>query len=213
MAADKIQTIRLRNDFYRDGFQKALLALGIILTAIILLIATSIYLMMTKPSPIYFRTGEEWRVLPSVPVEEPYLKPSDLVQWVSQALPDSFEYDFIDYMTEIKVHQRYFTTDGWQKFTDILNRYANYNKIMKDKLFVMAFPEGAPFILNQGILAGKYAWWVQMPLNVSYSSLGRAYNEELLFQVLVVRVPTLNNLYGVGIDNIVISTTEKKAGA
>src|SRR5690242_3880191 len=131
MAADEIQTIRLRNDFYRDGFRKALLALGIISVTVVLLIATFIYLIVTKPSPIYFATGDEWRVLPNAPLDQPYLRSSDLVQWVSKALPDSFQYDFIDYMAKFKDHQQYFTDQGWQVFVNIINRYASFNKVTK----------------------------------------------------------------------------------
>jgi hypothetical protein len=33
----------------------------------------------------------------------------------------------------------------------------------------------------------------------------------LVLQVLVLRVPTLNNLYGVSIDNIIVVTNKTKA--
>ena len=54
MAGEELQVIRLRNDFYRDGFKKMMFALSILLTAVILLIATSIYLFVNKPQPITF---------------------------------------------------------------------------------------------------------------------------------------------------------------
>ena len=44
------------------------------------------------------------------------------------------------------------------------------------------------------------SWWVQMLININYSG---GYTQPLNLQVLIVRVPTLNNLYGVAIENII----------
>ena len=73
------------------------------------------------------------------------------------------------------------------------------------KLFVSATPYGAPIILNQGVLNGKYAWWVQMPLTLNYTNEDRTHAETIQVQALIVRVPLLNNLDGVSIDNIVVT--------
>src|SRR5688572_30035886 len=93
-------TIQLKNDFYRDGFYKVLLALGLILIAIFLLVALSLYLHFSKPEPVDFSVGTEFRVLQPVPTDQPYLSTADLLQWVSQTLPKVFSYDFVSYSAQ-----------------------------------------------------------------------------------------------------------------
>ncbi len=203
------QVVHLRSDFYRDGFRKILFALGIAVLVTLLLIATVIYLLLDKPPPVNFSTDSEWRIVKSVPVDQPYLSTPDLIQWVSQ-VPTLFNYDFVNYKSELQTNAQYFTENGWKKFLDLLNSYIPYATIMNAKLFVNGTAEGAPYVINEGLLAGRYSWWVQMSVNINYSS---RYAQLLNLQVLVVRVPTLNNLYGVAIDNIISpdnkSTKEK----
>ncbi|HLB57302.1 MAG TPA: DotI/IcmL/TraM family protein [Gammaproteobacteria bacterium] len=209
MAGDALQVIRLRNDFYRDGFHKVLLALGMILFAIILLVATSLYLFLAKPPPVNFASDNEWRIVPAVPLNQPYLKTADLIQWVSTVLPDVFTYDFINYKNQLNANAPNFTDAGWSKLLGVLNNYEGYTAVVNAKLFVNGSAGGAPFILNQGLLSGKYGWWVQMPINLGYSSYERNYTQPITLQILVVRIPTLNNLYGVAIDNIVVVSNNR----
>ncbi len=206
MAEEELQVVSLKDDFYRDGFYKALSAFGILLVAIILLSAASLYLQFSKPSPVEFVTGDEFRTVPPVPVNLPYLKLPDLIQWVSDILPQAFHYDFVDYNDELKANMQYFTDNGWKNYSDLLKMYADANTIATSKLFVNATPDGAPFIINQGLLPeGYYGWWIQMPINLSYSSSIKGSNIPLTMQVLVVRVPTLNNLSGIGIEKMIVT--------
>lgn len=206
MAAEEREVVRLKSTFYRDGFYKILIALSTVLTAIVFLIGISIFIYMDKPKPVYFHTDNEWRILPPVPLDKPYLKVPDLVQWVSTALPSVFTYDFINYTKQLQNASQYFTPNGWQKFLEQINHYANYNEVLTSKMFISANPAGAPIILNQGLLEGRYAWWILMPINVNYIIPEKRNNTvPLEIRALVVRVPTLNNIDGVGIENIIIS--------
>lgn len=208
MANEELQLVRLRDEFYRDGFARVLFAMAIIVLSIGLLVAVSVFIIITKPSPVIFAVGNEARVIPPVPVDQAYLKTPDLIQWVTTILPKTFEYDFINYASELKDVPKYFTPNGWKIFSDVLNTYVNYNDIQTKKLFVTAAVAGAPFILNQGLLQGRYAWWVQMPLTIGYSSYDKTGTQVITIQALVVRVPTIDNFYGVAIDNIIVQKGE-----
>lgn len=203
--ATELEVVRLKTTFYRDGFYKVLTAFITIVTAIIFLIGISVYLYLDKPKPVYFHTDNEWRVLSPVPLDKVYLTVPELVQWVSSVLPKAFTYDFINYTKQLQNVSQYFTPNGWQKFLDQINQYANYNQVVNGKLFLNASPAGAPIILNQGLLEGRYAWWILMPINVNYISSEKSTTFPLEMRVLIVRVPTLNNIDGVGIENIMVS--------
>jgi intracellular multiplication protein IcmL len=204
MVEEELQIIRLRNDFYRDGFQKLLLALGVITTAIGLLVAAFLYLFFVKPVPIHFATDDEWRILAPIPVDKPYLSTANLLQWVSETFSTVFNFDFLNYSKKQAEYQQYFTENGLKKYTDLLNFYVPISSVQKSKSVIVGTLNGGPFIVNQGLLNKRYAWWVQLPININFSGYDRNYTQPLVLQVLVVRVPTLNNLSGVVIDNLVI---------
>ncbi|TAK74361.1 MAG: type IV secretion protein DotI [Gammaproteobacteria bacterium] len=204
--AEELQVVEIREDFYRDSFGKVILILLSVCVAIALLAALSGYLYLTKPSPVTFVVDNEWRVKSPVPIDQPYLSTPDLLQWTSDALRKAFVYDFYEYNTQLKTASQYFTADGWKVFLDQLNSYASYNDVQAKKLFVTATPASAPFILQQGLLSGRYAWWVQMPININYYAANNQFSARTLtLQVLVVRVATTNNLNGVGIDNVIVA--------
>ena len=196
---EEFQVVQLRTDFYRDGFRKILFALGIAVGVTVLLLSTVIYLLLDTPAPVNFSTDNEWRIVKPVPMDQPYLSTPDLIQWVS-VLPTLFNYDFVNYKSELQDNAQYFTDNGWKKFLDLLNSYIPYATIVSSKLFVNGTADGAPYVINEGLLAKKYSWWVQMLININYSG---GYTQPLNLQVLIVRVPTLNNLYGVAIENII----------
>ena len=205
-AEEVLEEITLRTYFYRDGFALLLTMLGAAFTFIVILSVIAGYLFFHKPPPILFSVGNEWRVLSPVPVEQPYLNTADLLQWVTNVLTKIFDFDFVHYDIELSQASQYFTSAGWNVFLNQINNYADYQTIQNTKLFVTATPTGAPFILNQGILQGRYAWWVQVPITLNYNNGIKVISKSITLQIFVVRIPTQNNLSGVGIDNILVVT-------
>lgn len=213
MAEEEVQTLTLNDDFYRDSFIKFVSISFFFCVCIVVIIAASIYLVITKPPPITFQVNEDWRVVKLVPVNEPYLTESNMLQWVSDVLPKVFVFDFLSYNDQLKEASSYFTTDGWQVFLNQLNNYVNYNKVQTDRMFVNAAPTGAPSVLNKGLISGRYGWWVEMPIEITYVSEVSTKTRPITLHVLVVRVPTKNNLDGVGIDNVIIAKDVTGLGA
>jgi intracellular multiplication protein IcmL len=197
--------VELRDGFYRDSIGKILFIFLSTLFSILILILLSIYFYMDKPPPITFPVEAEMRVQKPVPLNLPYLSTPDLLQWVANVFPKAFTFDFNNYNDQLKTNANAFTTDGWTAFLNQLNIYANYNNVQAYKIFVTAEPFSAPFILREGVLpdSGKYGWWVQMPVTISYAGFKPPSTVNITFQVLVVRVPTLNNLMGVAIDDVI----------
>jgi intracellular multiplication protein IcmL len=208
MAEDELQIVRLKTDYYRDGVSRILVAIAMVITTVIVLIALLIYLMVSKPEPVYFSTDDEFRVLSPVPIAQPYLSDADLYQWVSQALPMAFTYDFLNYNSQQQEIMHYFTPAGWQNLQGHINNFhLDFNSLQRAKMFVNAELTGAPFIINKGLLEGKYAWYVQIPLNLSYSN--SMSSRALVVVAKVVRISTVDNLEGVAIDNMSITTSQE----
>lgn len=206
MADNEFEIAGLRDDYYRDSFGKLMLIMAAMVLAIVILLLTSFYLYMSEPPPTTFPVYNEWRVQPDVPLEQAYLDTPTLLQWVSDTLREVFNFDFIHYNEQLKDSASNFTDDGWRIFLDQLNNYAHYNEIQSKKMFINSAPDSAPTLLNPGgILLGRWAWWVQAPIVINYIGNEGRSTKTLMLQVLVVRVPTLNNLMGVAIDNIIVA--------
>jgi len=208
MAGEELEVVRLRNDFYRDGFYRVFIALLMIILAIVSLATASIYLYLHKPPPVIFYTDSDLRAFPPVPVTEPYMKQVDLIQWASDVIPAAFTFDFVNYDQELKNLEQYFTPNGWEALKTQLNIYANQDVIQTSKLFVNAHAAGAPIIPNQGVIDGRYGWWVQMPIDIKFLNTSKHYDSRIVVQILIIRVPTLDNLTGISIDNVLIPTKE-----
>ena len=205
MADENLRIVTIQDDFYRDGFKKILIVLLMVLFAIVLLASISIYLHYTKPSPTTFFVDREFRVQGAVSVDQPYLSEPDMLQWVGASIPRAFSYDFLHYNDQLKKAQTFFTENGWQVFLNHLNNYVSYNYVTTNKLFVNGTPAGAPYILDQRVLSGRYAWLVQMPVLLKMTGYGVNSAKTLTLQILVVRISTLNNLNGIAIDNVLVT--------
>lgn len=206
MMAEVEQVVELKDDFYKDQFGKIITITISLCVAIGLLIALIIYLYVSKPAPMYFPVDEDWRVQPTIPVDKPYISTPDLLQWVSEVIPKSFSLDFVNYNNQISDMSKYFTPDGYKVFLNQLSIYASYNNVQDNKQFISGSLEGAPTVINQGLLSGKYGWWVQVPVSIEYTGIKNVPSKDLTLQILIVRVPTLSNLVGVGIDNVIVSS-------
>jgi len=205
MAGEEVTVIELQDQFYRDSVGKLMIAYASIAIAICFMIGIAIYLYMDKPPPITFAVDNEMRVQAPVPLSKPYLSDPDLLQWIAEVLPKVFVYDFNYYDDQLAKAKQYFTENGWATFSNQLNIFANYNTVQASKLFITGTIDGAPTISNSAIVEGtdKYGWLVQIPLTIKYDGYQPMADKKVTFQVLVVRVSTLNNLVGVAIDNII----------
>ena len=205
MNSEETSNLKLRDAFYRDSFGKVMFILMSMIVSVAIIGCISVYLYLDKPLPVIFSVQEDMRVQKSVPLDQPYLLTPDILQWVADVFPKAFILDFNHYNDQLKFNSKYFTSDGWAAFLNQLNIYANYNNVQAYKLFITATPGAAPVVLRDGVLpdSGKYGWWVQMPITINYDGYKPPPSVALTFQILVVRVPTLDNLTGIGINDVI----------
>lgn len=208
--AQETEIVVLHDDFYRDGFATLLSVVMGLFAALGAIIFLMIYLDVTKPPPVTFTVGNEWRIQDPVPLDQPYHPLADVLQWISEVLPNSFDFDFQNYNEQLQKAQHNFTAKGWEKFLAQLNVYANYNSVQTNKLFIDGAPGSAPSVINQGLILGRYGWWIEMPIRIRYSGNNRSFTDELKLRILIVRVPTLNNLAGIGIDDVILISGASK---
>ncbi len=204
---DALVVVKNRNDFYRDNYRKVV---GMLLFSVLIMTILAgglIYLVANPPQPRYFATTIDGRISPLVPLDQPNIAPSALLQWANTAAISAYTYNFVNYRQALQEAQNYFTPDGWSAFMEALNSSNNLTAVIAKKLVVSAVATGAPIILQQGILSGIYAWRVQMPMLVTYQSASQFSRQSIIVTMLITRVSTLNSPQGIGIAQFVAAGT------
>jgi len=191
----------VRNEFYRDGY-RTLLRLALILSVIIIgLIGAMYFVIQThQPENRYFATTEDGRLVPMVALSEPNLSTPALMSWVAQAATEVMTFGFNDYRRRLQEASRNFTRRGWESFTGALERSRIIELVEANQQVLTAAPQGAPIVVSEGLVAGRYQWEVQMPLVLTYQAGARTRTDRLLVTIVSVRVPRLESANGVGIE-------------
>ena len=203
MAEDALQAVKLRNDFYRDGYRRVMMAL---LLSVILnagLIGAFVYVITHPPAPQYFATTINGRITPLIPLDQPNMPPATLLQWANSAAIAAYTYNFVNYRQELQSASEFFTSEGWQQFVQALQSSNNLNAVLEKKLVVSAVATGAPIILEQGVIGGVYTWKVQMPLLITYQSASQTAQQRVTVTMVIQRISTLNSARGIGIASFV----------
>lgn len=198
-------TVTLRDDFYRDSFKKTLLLLLGSILIVVFLGGLLAYYILSKPWPVVFAVEERWQVQPPVNIIRPFISQADLLQWVSEVVPTLFELDFLNYDDQVAIQKRNFTANGWHVYQNQLKNFAPKDTVINDHEFITTRLIDAPAVIKRGILSGRYAWMVNLPMAIDYFNLKERKTRIATFQILIVRVPTENNLAGVAIDDIVVA--------
>lgn len=204
MAEDALTAVTLRNNFYRDGQRKMILVLLVSMIANFVLALMLVYVITHPPAPQYFATSINGRITPLFPLNEPNQSDSAVLQWANQAAIAAFTYNFVNYRTELQASSGFFTADGWDQFLTALQQSNNLDAVKAKKLIVSAVATRAPIILQKGLLNGKYAWRVQMPMLVTYQSASEFSQQNNVVTMLITRVSTLNSPRGIGISQFVV---------
>lgn len=205
MTEESLELIRLRNNFYRDNYRRVMKLLLMMSVVMIILVITMAYLFTHRPEPKYFATTQSGRVLQLVPLSNPMLSSESLLSWASQVAMGSYTYNFANYRQKIQMQEVNFTSDAWQQFLLQLNNSGNIQAIDQRKINVSAVIAGAPVIVYEGMLSGRYAWKVQVPLLVTFVSASDRFQRNYMVTMVIVRVSTVQNQSGVAVAQFVVS--------
>jgi len=193
-------TIVTRNEFYRDGFRNLIwiaLLEGIVIVGLIL--ALIVYINNSKPQDRYFATTADGRIMQLQPLNLPNLDTPALLSWVATAASDTMSFSYLNYQKELQDASKHFTKTGWESFTGAMQKAHILDGVQAQQQIVTAAPRQAPIIVQQGVLNGRYRWLVKMPLTVKYQSGKDSRTDQWQLQLVIERVPSLENPSGVGI--------------
>ncbi len=141
-----------------------------------------------------------------VPFDEAHMTTPYILTWVALSVADTMTFSFNDIEARLSKSSRYFTDKGWAEFSKALEKSRILEKVRANLQTDSAAPHSAPKLLSEGVVAGRYQWVVQLPLNLAYQAGARRYDQGLLVTVVVVRSDDPKHPYGIGIEHWVVAS-------
>jgi len=191
--------------WYRDQYRRSLF-LCLILSGILFLSLTFNGLQFfLKPSPQYFAATDDFRIQKLVPLDKPYITQAGLLNWASRTVVQTLQLDFAHWRDTLQSVRNNYTEKAFAELFNSLNESGNLDMVRQKRLIVTASIEKAPVVTASGILQGRKAWRIQMPIVLSYeSSEGVENSQKLLAKITAHRVSTTEHPKGVKITQLVL---------
>lgn len=123
--------------------------------------------------------------------------------WSREVVQKTYTFDFLNYRQQLGGARKYFTPEGWQAFEKAFLASELVKSVEKNKLSVSVTPTADPVVQPPIKLKGsEFAWRVAVPVVVSFSGDTPTQSQQMVMQVLVIRVPTIDNPKGLGVQQL-----------
>ncbi len=204
MSEEGLKLVLLRNNFYRDNYRRVVIALLLMIVINLLLGGVLAYQVTHPAQPQYFATTTEGRILPLYPLSEPMATNAEILQWATNAAKSLYNYSFVNWRGQLQLASDNFTPEAWDSFQKQLKASRNLETVISERSVVSAEPTGAPVILNQEPINGRYSWRLRLPMLIKYQGT-RSHQQPVDIVMIVTRVPILNAPRGYAISQLYIS--------
>ncbi|HJN37780.1 MAG TPA: type IVB secretion system apparatus protein IcmL/DotI [Gammaproteobacteria bacterium] len=205
MSEDGIAIVQMRKEFYRDSYRRLVFVVLLQLIIIVSLVVFLHKLYHDKPTPQYFATASDGRIIPVAQLNQPQYSDSVVLQWAAEVARKSYTYNFVNFPTQFQSLSQNFTPDGWTTFKKAMESSNNIEAIKKGKMIVSSETTGAPTIVQKGLIRGRYSWKVNVPILVRYQNNKRDFTQALEISVLIQRMSLVESPRGIGVDQFIAS--------
>jgi intracellular multiplication protein IcmL len=206
-----LERVLLRNAFYHDSFRRAGVALLFLIVVNCLLAGAIVYKIISPPQPQYFAASADGRLINWHPLSDPAVPENYVTQWAANAVQQSFSFDFMHWRHQLQKASSNFTDYGWKTFMAALQKSNNLTTLTQLKMVSDVTLTGAPKILQEEVINGRYAWKIQMPILVTFTNAGRTIPMPMDITLIVMRVPVQDNPNRIAINNFLPVPTDNAA--
>ncbi len=175
------------------------LALALILSA-----GAHVWTAYHPPQPQYFATTADGRIIPLIPISEPYVTHEILLEWASKAVIRAYTLDYVHWREQLNQMRPDFTDAGFLNHRGALESAGTLEAVTQRRLVSAVVTSAPPIIINQGVLADRYVWKLEIPIAIAYEGASKtSAPQRLIAEVLVVRVPTNQLARGIAIHQLI----------
>jgi len=184
-----VTLVLMRNAFYRDNYRRAVMAVFLVMIVNAILGIFIVHRYLNPPKPQYFATNAQYQLIKWHPLSDPVFDDNYVLQWLSTAVQQAFNLDFIHWKQQLQEASNNFTPTGWHWFSSAFQQSGNLKTLTDLKMVSNVTVTGAPGMVKEGVLQGSYVWEISIPILITYTSVQRVIQQPLKVTVYVTRVP------------------------
>lgn len=83
---------------------------------------TGLCAVLARPEPVYFGMSQDMKLLPMTPLDKPVMNEAALKNWVAGAISASFNFDYLNWRSQLTDLRPYFTGEAFTRFAVSLDR-------------------------------------------------------------------------------------------
>jgi len=187
--------------FYSRLVNKKLFGVLVVMSfGLLVSVGINAFLFMRKEPPVYFASSSDGKLVRMVPLTSPIRSERWLIEWSGRLVIDSLTMDFVHYRdTFVRIQSR-FLPGTFQTFANSFAGNGTKQFILDNKLNTSVVLEKSPVIVASGIINGQRAWKIQVPVMITYMNGSSSDVKHFLVKLVVVRIPTSVNPYGVAVS-------------
>ncbi len=140
----------------------------------------------------------------TVDIAKPNMATDALLLWAANAASDVMTFRYDDVQHRLQQSSKWFTKEGWERFAAALQRSRIIDTITARNQTVSAQPNGKAYVFDSGVKDGRYRWTVYVPLTLEYKGSNGGRQDSLQVRLVIERVTTPANSYGIGIADWVV---------
>lgn len=117
----------------------------------------------------------------NTPLDQPHRSSRDLEDWLQQAMAEALSFDSLNYdVYRTQLLPRGMSASGLDEFNNWVVSNGILNALAANGLQLNAFSMERPFLLNEGVVSGRYRWLYETPVMISFVPRGtKVYDPKL----------------------------------
>ena len=149
------------------------------------------------------------KLLPMTPLDRPVMNEAALKNWVAGAISASFNFDYLNWRSQLTNLRTYFTREAFTRFAVSLDSEGHLPLLRQRRALMHSVVQGTPVLTRSGVVRGALVWEFEVPLLVTYeTSRGRVANNAVTVVCQVRRMPAADCPAGVALSSVVTVNRE-----
>ena len=190
--------------FHRDqhhGWRRA--AAWLLVCNVLTAFAFAGYVWMHSTVYIAVAATPDGRLVRLTPLDERSCRTRRSGTGPSRAVTEAFTLGHHDWRLRLAGIREYFTDEGYESFLKGLEESLFLDRLRDNLQVASAVAQGAPVIVDTRFYGARVGWAVEFPILVTFSAGTRRVSQELVAQVLVMRVPLDERPAGIAIEQLI----------
>lgn len=211
-------SVLFQEKYYMDRISSYLILFVASVIVIIFLIFNVGYIYLTKPKSQYFVTSTSGQIFASATLDKKIYSEPQVIDWAAQAAIQLYNFNFLNYKSEILSMSNYFTDAGFEAFKKDLAS-AELPTILDGKFSIkLSLCDIGSVNKNKSASYNvdgidKYVWYISLPVYFEYQNNKNKYTVVANMDMQIMRMSELNYLSGLAINAISISNRTNLAQA